>query len=93
MQEGDAKNLEFMGTEVIVRTYGGAPRIARVISVTEYAAFACAPEYFDEIAAGDRAPPMVGFPLSDVFEMDRAIFAEIAKSRDWQLATPFAVKS
>jgi hypothetical protein len=87
MQEGNTKNLESLGTTVIVRTYGGAPRIARVISVTPDAAFVCAPEYFDAIASGEHEPPMVGFPLNDVFEFDEALVDRIKSDRaQWRAA-------
>jgi len=72
MQETHDGGVTQHGHRVIVRGFGGRPLMRRVLSCTQTASFVCRDEHYDEIVAGVRPPPMVGFPLSDVFDFDGA---------------------
>jgi hypothetical protein len=58
------------GHRVIVRGFGGRPLVRRVLSHTQTVSFVCRDEHYNQIVAGVRQPPMVGFPSRDVFEFD-----------------------
>ena len=46
-----------------------------LLQATPDAAFVCREDAYADIVAGRREPPMIGFPLGDVFTVDGEPFA------------------
>jgi hypothetical protein len=82
MQEAHDCIVTKGGHRVIVRGFGGRPLVRRVLSRAQTVSFVCRDEHYDEIVAGVRPRPMVGFPYSDVFDFDAA--ASDVLLRQWK---------
>jgi len=75
---------------VIVRAFGDEPVRRMLLSYTSKAAFVCGEENYRAIVSGERASPMIGFPLVDVFEDDDDAAKKIAAGAavDWSSLRP-----
>jgi hypothetical protein len=63
------------GEMVIVRSFGGRPLVRRVWAADARAVYICGEREFRQLAAGQEAPPPVGFPREDVFAFEPALAA------------------
>lgn len=69
------------GEMVIVRTFGGEPKILRVWEASPKKVYACSEKTFQELIEGFK-PMLIGFPRDDVFEYDSALASELMER--WQ---------
>jgi hypothetical protein len=55
---------------VLVKGVDGQMTPFALLYSTPSAVFVCRKEAYEDIVSGRRDPPMIGFPLDDVFEAD-----------------------
>jgi hypothetical protein len=55
---------------VLVKGADGDLTRFALLGATPFAVFVCREELYDDIVNERRDPPMIGFPVEDVFELD-----------------------
>jgi hypothetical protein len=55
------------GDKVVIRTFGGEPRIVRVWEIAEKVIAICSEENYQSLVNGNDGLSPVGFPKKDVF--------------------------
>lgn len=78
------------GEQVVVRTFGGYPRVRRFWAIDPPACLVVEDEWLRLIEEGDETWA-VGFPLEDVFRYDPALNMDPNRPyASWEMLTPLA---
>ena len=59
---------------VLVKGLDGQLTPFALLSATDAAAFVCREEAYDDIVSGRKDPPLIGFPIEDVYNSDGSPF-------------------
>ena len=83
------------GDHVIVRCFGGIPRVRRIWEQDEMGVYITDDACYERLLSGDAAIQPIGFPKEDVFQFDSAIAEKmdelvVTKEWDWNKLQPIA---